>query len=101
MSHPASQRSARFGELAARAATLPLPAQPTLKDPSRYTLIGRPVHRLDSAPKLDGSARYGLDALPPDGLLHATLAMCPTLGGRVARFDDTAARAMPGVRKVV
>jgi isoquinoline 1-oxidoreductase beta subunit len=101
VSHPASQRSARFGELAARAATLPLPAQVVLKDPSRYTLIGRPVHRLDSAPKLDGSARYGLDALPPDGLLYATLAMCPTLGGRVARFDDTAARAMPGVRKVV
>ena len=96
----AAQKKARFGELAAAAAALPLPGNPALKDPSRFTLIGQPIKRLEAAAKADGSARFGIDVLQP-GLLYASVVMCPTLGGRVASHDSAAARALPGVRQVL
>lgn len=98
--HQASGRSATFGELAPKAAQQPLPTQVALKKPADFKLIGQPARRLDGAAKLDGSATFGLDVLPP-GLLYASIAMCPTTGGRVASFDATAAQKLPGVRKVM
>jgi isoquinoline 1-oxidoreductase beta subunit len=97
--HP-SGRDAVFGDLAARAAQLDLPRHVTLKKPSRFTLIGRPMPRIDSGVKLDGSAIYAID-VQPRGLLYASIAMCPTLGGKVAHFDAAAAQALPGVRKAI
>ena len=96
----ASGNSVSYGELAAAAAKLALPENVTLKDPAQFKLIGKPVRRIDNAAKLNGSATFGLDALP-DGLLYASIAMCPTLGGKVAHFDAGAALGLPGVRKVV
>jgi isoquinoline 1-oxidoreductase subunit beta len=97
--HP-SGRSACYGELAAQAARQALPSAITLKDPAQFRFIGRPLRRIDNAPKLDGSASFAIDALPP-GLLYASLIMCPVVGGRVARFDAAPALALPGVRKVI
>jgi isoquinoline 1-oxidoreductase subunit beta len=96
----ASGRSASYGELAARAAQQALPRPVTLKAPAQFTLIGQPLRRIDNAPKLDGSAVFASDALPP-GLLYASVGLCPTLGGRAARFDAAQALKMRGVRKVV
>lgn len=98
--HQTSGRSATFGELAPKAAQQPLPTQVALKKPADFKLIGQPARRMDGAAKLDGSATFGLDVLPP-GLLYASIAMCPTTGGRVASFDATAAQKLPGVRKVM
>jgi isoquinoline 1-oxidoreductase beta subunit len=95
-----SGKSTAFGELAQRAAEMPLPKAPVLKTPAQFKLIGKPVPRIDNAVKIDGSATYGIDVLPP-GLLYASIAMCPTVGGKVASFDATAAQALPGVRKVI
>ena len=101
LSH-ASGQSARFGELAAAAAGLPLPDKPVLKDPAAFKLIGQPLPRLrlEVARKIDGTARFGIDVLQP-GLLYASVVMCPTLGGRVARHDGAAAAALAGVLKVL
>src|SRR5258708_2114332 len=96
----ASGRSATFGELAAGAAQLSLPKHVTLKDRAQFKLIGRPVRRIDNAAKLDGSAVFGIDVLPP-GLLYASITMCPTFGGKVGKFDAAAAQALPGVHKIV
>ena len=96
----ASGKSAAYGELAQRAAQSPLPKNVMLKTPAQFKLIGQPVRRIDNAAKLDGSATYGIDVLPP-GLLYASITMCPTVGGKVASFDATAAQALPGVRKVI
>ncbi len=96
----ASGRSLGFGALAADAGRQPLPSAVVLKTPAQWTLIGRAQHRKDTAGKLDGSARFGIDANPP-GLVYASVVMCPTLGGTVASFDAAAAKAMPGVRAVV
>jgi isoquinoline 1-oxidoreductase beta subunit len=96
----ASGKSTGYGELAATAAQLPLPENVTLKDPAQFKLIGKPVRRIDNAAKLNGTATFGIDVLP-EGLLYASIAMCPTLGGKVAHFDATAAQSLPGVRKVI
>jgi isoquinoline 1-oxidoreductase subunit beta len=95
-----SGKSSSFGDLAAQAARLPLPKTVTLKTPQQFKLIGRPIRRIDNAAKLNGSAVYAIDVLPP-GLLYASIAMCPTLGGKALHVDGAAAQALPGVRKVI
>ena len=98
--HPASGRSAGYGELVAAAAKLPVPEKPRLKDPKDFTLIGKAVPRLDTPPKTRGAAVFGIDVRVP-GMLHAVVARPPSLGGKVAGFDAAKALAVPGVRKVV
>ena len=89
-----------FGELAEAAAKLPVPTEVTLKPAKEFTMIGKPAKRLDTASKLDGSAIYGIDVKLP-GMLHGAFVQCPTLGGKLASFDATDAKAMPGVKDVV
>ncbi|MEW9582765.1 molybdopterin cofactor-binding domain-containing protein [Paraburkholderia sp. DGU8] len=95
--HAAGHR-ASFGELSALAAQQALPRKVTLKDPADFKLIGRPLRRVEAASKINGTARFGIDALP-DGLLYASVVMCPTLGGTVAHFDAAPAQKMPGFVK--
>ena len=97
--HP-SGKSAGYGELVTRAAAQPLPMKVALKEPAQFKLIGQAVPRIEAAGKIDGSARFGIDVRPA-GLLYAAVTMCPTLGGRVARFDGADAAALPGVKHVV
>jgi isoquinoline 1-oxidoreductase beta subunit len=98
--HDPSARRIAYGALTERAAALKPPADPPLKSPSAFRLIGKPLKRLDTPAKVDGSAQYGIDALP-DGVKFATLAHCPVFGGRVAHLDDSQARGVPGFRQVV
>ncbi|HEX7944133.1 MAG TPA: molybdopterin cofactor-binding domain-containing protein, partial [Phenylobacterium sp.] len=98
--HAKSGRKAGYGDLVARAATLPVPKDPPLKDPKDFRLIGKPLPRLDTPDKTNGKVVYGIDVLPP-GVKFATLAHSPVLGGKVVRVDDTKAKAVPGVRQVV
>ena len=76
------------------------PPKPTLKDPRDFKLIGKPLKRLDTPDKVNGKALYGIDMLPA-GVKFATLAACPVFGGKVADVDDSAAKAIPGVRQIV
>ena len=96
----AGDKRLRFGELADDAAKLPMPATVALKDPADWRVIGRPTRRLDTPEKIDGRAVFGLD-VKFDGLLTAVVARSPVFGGKVKSFDDSAAKAVPGVRKVV
>lgn len=89
-----------YGALAAEAAKLAAPADIQLKDPKAWTLAGRPMKRLDTAPKLDGSQVYGMDLKLP-GLLNAAIKDCPVFGGRLKSFDAAAIEGRPGVKKVV
>lgn len=98
--HGASGRRVEFGSLVADAAKLPVPEDPPLKDPRRFKLIGRRVPRLDTPPKVRGTAVFGLDVRVP-GMLYAAVARPPTRGGKVKAFDAAAAGRIPGVRKVV
>lgn len=98
--HPGSSRSAGFGDLASAAAKLEPPTHPTLKPVERYTLVGKPISRLDIPAKVDGSARYGIDATLP-GMLYASVMAAPVFGARLASVDESPALAMPGVKRVV
>jgi len=89
-----------YGEMAEAAAALPVPTDLRLKDPDAFRWIGKPSARLDTPAKVDGSAIYGIDVRLP-GMLYASLAMPPMLGGMARSVDDAAARAMPGVQAVV
>ena len=100
VNHAASGRHLSYGELADDAARQPVPANVALKRPEDFTLIGTPAKRLDSPLKVNGSAQYGIDARPP-GVKIATLAQSPVFGGRVKSLDDSAARAVNGVRQIV
>jgi isoquinoline 1-oxidoreductase beta subunit len=98
--HAASSRKLGYGALAGRAASLPPPANVALKDPAKFTLIGKPLKRLDTPSKVNGQAQYGIDAMPP-GVKFATLAASPVFGGKVGHVDDSKAKAIPGVRQIV
>ncbi len=98
--HPPTGRRIKYGELAADAASMPVPASVVLKRPEQFKLIGTSAKRLDTPAKVNGSAVYGIDARPP-GVKIATLAQSPVFGGRVKSLDDAAAKAVNGVRQIV
>ena len=100
VSHAASGRRATFGELAVAAAQEDVPTEVTLKRPEAFRLIGRHVHRKDSAAKTDGSARFTQDVFLP-GMLVAVVAHPPRFGATVKSFDARRARAVEGVVDVV
>ncbi len=95
-----SGKSLAYGDLVTSAAKQDVPAKVVLKDPAQFRLLGRDQHRLDTPPKVDGSAKYGLDVRLP-GMLTAVLARSPVPGGKVVSFDASKAQAVPGVRQVL
>ena len=98
--HVSTGRRLKYGELAADAARLSVPEKVALKRPEDFKLIGTPAKRLDAPGKVNGTALYGIDVRPP-GVKIATLAQSPVFGGRVKSVDDTAAKAVKGVRQIV
>ncbi len=98
--HDASGRRAGYGELASQAAMQPVPDEPRLKDPAEFTLIGTDLPQVDTELKVTGRATFGIDVRVP-GMKFATVLKPPMLGGELEDFDDSAARAVPGVRDVV
>jgi isoquinoline 1-oxidoreductase subunit beta len=91
---------ATFAELADDAAKLPRPKSIELKPASAWTVIGKPMKRLDSTAKVTGSATFGMDVHFP-GLHTALVERAPHFGGSVKSFDPAEALKVPGVRKVV
>jgi isoquinoline 1-oxidoreductase beta subunit len=98
--HASTGKKIAYGALAADAAAVPVPKDIALKRPQDFTLIGKPAKRLDTPAKVNGTAVYGIDVRPP-GVKIATLAQSPVFGGRVKSVDDTAAKAVKGVRQIV
>ena len=88
-----------FGKLATKAARLPVPKEPQLKTGARK-LLGKPLHRLDSPAKINGTATFGIDVQAP-GMLTALIVRPPVFGGKVKSFDAGKALAVPGVKQVV
>ncbi|MEE7442695.1 xanthine dehydrogenase family protein molybdopterin-binding subunit [Methylobacterium oryzae] len=100
ITHGPSGRSITYGAVAAEAARIEPPKDVVLKDPKDWTIAGKPLKRLDTLPKLDGSQVYGIDLKLP-GLLNAAIRDCPVTGGSVRSFDAAAVSGMPGVRRVL
>ena len=98
--HASSKRRLTYGKLVAKAAQLPVPKDPPLKDPKDFRLLGTRTPRLDTPAKVDGSAVFGIDVKVP-GMLIASIERCPVFGGTLKSYDATKAKAVPGVRAVV
>src|ERR1700681_1470942 len=98
--HSASGRKLSYGALATAAGSQTPPKDVALKDPKDFVLIGKPLKRFDTPDKVNGKTVYGIDAIVP-GMKFATLAACPVFGGKVRKVDDSAAKKIPGVQKIV
>ncbi len=98
--HTATGRRASYGSLAEAASRIAPPKDIPLKDPKDFTLVGKPVHRLDTPSKTNGTAQFGLDVYIP-GMLTAVVARAPVFGGKVVSFNADQAKAIPGVVNVV
>ena len=98
--HTGSNRRLAYGELAARAATRPVPEKPAWKPVSAFTLMGTRVGGVDNEAIVTGRPLYGIDTRLK-GMRFAAIAKCPVFGGRPARVDDSASRQVPGVLDVV
>ncbi len=94
--HGASGRHLSYGELAAQAAALPVPAKPRLKSPEQFTLIGKPTLRKDTPSKVDGSAVFGID-VRLDGMVFAVLSRSPAVSSKLVSFERDAVLRSPGV----
>jgi len=100
ISHGPTGRSRSFGSVASMAARLAAPQQPALKSSSDFQVIGTSPRRVDLPEKIDGSARFGIDMTLPN-MLYAAVKTCPTLGGTLKSFDDSAAKQAPGYHATV
>jgi isoquinoline 1-oxidoreductase beta subunit len=94
--HAASNRRLSYGELAAKAATLPVPTDVTLKQAKDYKIVGQRLPRVDTPSKVKGEAIFGIDFRLP-GMKYAVLSRSPTIGGKVTSFDDKESKKISGV----
>ena len=99
ITNTSSGRRLSYGELAHRAASLPIPSDPPLKQAKDYKLVGTRVARIDTPAKVQGTAEYGIDFRLPN-MKYALLARCPVFGGKVASFDDKESKKIAGVSYV-
>jgi len=98
--HAPTGRKLGYGALADAAAKLPVPENVALKDPGSFRLVGKPHRRLDTAGKVNGSAKFGIDTRLPD-MKFAVVAQSPTFGGKLLSIDEAKAMAVRGVSQVV
>ncbi len=99
VNHPKTGRSLSYGDLAEAAAQIKPPADPQLKPPSEFRLVGTPAPRIDIPAKVTGQAQFGIDVVLP-GMLYAAVRQCPLRGGRLVSYDAEAVMGLPGVEAV-
>jgi isoquinoline 1-oxidoreductase subunit beta len=97
--HSESNRRLNYGELVAKAATLPIPTDVTLKQSKDYKIVGQRLERVDTPSKVKGEAVFGIDFRVPD-MKYAVVSRCPTIGGKLTNFDDKESKKIPGVSYV-
>src|SRR6266705_1117547 len=102
ITHAASKRTTTYGKVAAAAAkvTPPDPKSITLKNPKEWKIAGKPIKRLDTAGKLNGSLVYAIDVKQP-GMLCAAIKDCPVFGGKLTSYDEAKIEGRRGVKRVV
>jgi isoquinoline 1-oxidoreductase beta subunit len=100
VTHKSSGRSLDYGALAADAAKVKLDKEPAIRTPDQFKFIGKSVARLDTALKINGSAKFAIDTQLPD-MVYAAIASCPVFGGKLKSVDDAPVKGRRGVLQVV
>ena len=100
VTHGPSGQTLRYGELTADAAKIKLAQEPVIKTPDKFTFIGTPMPRIDVVHKIDGSAKFGIDAQLP-GMVFAAINACPVAGGKLKNVDDSALAGAPGGKQSI
>jgi isoquinoline 1-oxidoreductase beta subunit len=102
ITHAASGRSTSYGKVSAAAAKLAPPDAKSikLKDPRQWKVAGKPMKRLDTSPKVNGTQVYSIDLKLPD-MLHAAIQACPVYGGKLKSYDESKVLGRLGVGGVI
>ncbi len=102
VTHAASGKTTSYGKLASQASKLPAPDPKsiTLKHPRDWKILGKSPRRLDTAPKVNGSLKYGIDTALP-GMQYAAIKACPVFGGKLVSFDASKISSRRGIKAVV
>jgi isoquinoline 1-oxidoreductase beta subunit len=100
ISHRASGRRTTYGRVAAAAAQLDAPQEAALKDPRDWSIVGKPLARVDVRAIVTGGMRYGIDTQLP-GMVYAAVAHSPVAGGKVKSVDAAKVEGRRGVLKVL
>ncbi len=98
--HAPSNRSAPYASFAVQAAELSVPPKPKLKSEEEFSIMGRSVPRIDVPAKVDGTAKFGIDAVLP-GMKYAAVKAAPVFGDSIQSVDSASVQDLPGVRKVI
>ena len=98
--HKSTGKKLGYGELATKAATMEVPANPTLKDPKDFKYIGTRINDVDAHKITTGQPLYGIDTRR-EGMLFAMVSRPPAYGKTLGNVDDTAARKVSGVKNVI
>lgn len=96
----AAGESLGYGDVVNEAALLEIPEDVPLKDPKDYKIMGKDASNVDIGKIVTGKPLFGLD-YKADGMVYAAVLRPPSFGQKLVSFDDTDARAMPGVIDVV
>jgi isoquinoline 1-oxidoreductase subunit beta len=100
ITHKASGRTTTYGQVADAAGKLEPPKDVPLKNPKDWTIAGKPLKRLDTLAKTNGTQMYGLDIKLP-GMVVAAIKESPVWGGKVKSFDASKVAGRPGIKRVV
>jgi len=102
VTHAASGKTTSYGKLASQASKLPAPDPKSivLKHPRDWKVLGKSPRRLDTAPKVNGSLKYGIDTVLP-GMQYAAIKACPVFGGKLVSFDASKISSRRGIKAVV
>jgi len=95
-----SGKALQYGDLVAAASALPVPDAPALKDAKDFRILGKPTNRLDTPAKINGTAKFGIDASLP-GMLVAVMARAPAAGAKPVAMNEAGARAVKGVKNII
>jgi len=100
VTHTATGKTLRYGEIAHEASAIQLPEEPAIKTPKQFTLLGTPMARLDTPLKVNGSATFGIDIRLPN-MLYATSKTSPIVGAKVKSYNFNAIKNRPGIHSAV
>lgn len=97
--HKASGKSATYGEMASAAAKIPVPKEVELKAVKDFNIIGKSKKNVDGKNIVTGKPMFGVDTYK-EGMLIAMIEHPPAFGMKIKSVDDSAAKAMVGIKDV-